>query len=112
MAFESGLEAFRKKHVERLTKSEDQVLGRRSAVLLVMLFTLAEAPVPVRCVEISRLVPLKRPFVRRHESEAGWSHQTFLRAGDGYIDAPRVHLERHGAERGDRGDHEQGGVAC
>jgi hypothetical protein len=38
-------------------------------------------------------------------------HEAFLRARDGDVDAPGVHLERHGAERGDRIDRQQRAVA-
>ena len=45
------------------------------------------------------------------EAEARRRHQAFLRSGHRDVDAPRIHLERHAAERSDRIDHEQRRVA-
>ncbi len=52
-----------------------------------------------------------RLFTGGDKAQAGRRHQALLRAGDGDIDAPVVHLEGHGRQRRDGVDHKQRAVA-
>ena len=93
-----------------LRRREQQVLGRRAAVLLVVHLALAEGPVPVERAQVRRLVRGARPLVGGDEGQTRRRHQALLRARHGDVDAPGVHVERHAAERGHAVDHQQGGM--
>ena len=83
-------------------------MNRRGAgIFAVMLEALAFGPVPIGRSQAGGLVHLAGAVVGGDEAEAGRRHQAFLRSGHRDIDAPRVHLERHAAERSDGIDHEQ-----
>ena len=108
---EDVLQPLFEQHVDRLAQAEQQVLRRRPAVFLVVLVAVALGPVPVAraqappsCAPPPRAVPRRRSPARRR-------HQALLRAGDRDVDAPAVHVEGHGAERGDGVDHQQRAVA-
>ncbi len=107
MAQEHVLELFVEQHVNRLTQREQQVNRRGAGIFPVMLGAFAFGPVPIGRPQSGRLMHLAGAVVGGDEAEAGRRHQALLRAGHGDVDAPRIHLERHAAEGGDRIDHEQ-----
>ena len=111
MAPEHVLEALREQQVERLAQAEQQVLGRRAAVLLVMLLAFALGPVPVARAQSGAAVGVQGVAPRGDEAETRRGHQALLRAGDGDVHPPGVHVERHGRERGDGVDHQERVVA-
>src|SRR3546814_2554233 len=82
------LETLLEQHVDRLAQAEQEMLGRRAAVLLIVQRPIALGPVPVGGAQAGQLVRLDGPRARRHQAEAGRRHQALLRAGDGHIDAP------------------------
>src|SRR3546814_4210317 len=68
-----------------LAQAEQEMLGRRAAVLLIVQRPIALGPVPVGGAQAGQLVRLDGPRARRHQAEAGRRHQALLRAGDGHI---------------------------
>ena len=107
MAQEDVVESFREQHVEGLPQGEQQVHRGCAGIFAIVLDALALAPVPVGRSQARSLVHFARAIVDRDEAEPRGRHQAFLRGGHGDVDAPRIHLERHAAERGHRIHHEQ-----
>ena len=101
-------QTFLLQHVDGFAQAEQQVLGRRAAVFLVVELALAEGPVPVERAQAGRLVHLARLVVGRDEGQPRRRHQAFLRSGHGDVDAPAVHVEGHAAERRHAIHHQQG----
>ena len=110
VTLECVLQAFREQDVERLAHAEQQVLRRRAAVFHVVLFALPEGPVPIHGPQTSDLVGGVRALAGGDEGKTGRRHHALLRAAHGDVDTPGIHLEGHGAERGDGIDHEQSGM--
>ena len=98
MAFDHVVEAFGKQHVDGFSEREQQVHRRRAAVLAVMLFEVTVFPVPIRCDQVGILAGRFGFRPGGDKAQARRAHEAFLRAADGDIDAPGVHLERHAGE--------------
>ena len=107
VAAEGVVHAVLDPHVQRLTQAEQHVFGRGPGVFQVMQIAFPLCPVPVGRAQAGGLVHGARALVRRHEPQSGRHHQPFLRPRHRDIHAPRIHLERHAPERGDRIDHQQ-----
>src|SRR3546814_8818875 len=79
VALEDRLQAFLEQHVDRLAQAEQQVLGRRAAVFLVVQRPVALGPVPVGGAQSGVLVRLEGTRARRHEAETGRRNQALDR---------------------------------
>jgi len=70
MTLEHVVDPFFEQHVERLAQREQQMHRRRAGIFIVVLFALAQRPVPIGRAQIGLLVNLARPRIRRDEAEA------------------------------------------
>src|SRR3546814_13056669 len=93
------LETLLEQHVDRLAQAEQEMLGRRAAVLLIVQRPIALGPVPVGGAQAGQLVRLDGPRARRPQAEAGRSHPALLRASYGHNTTPRSPLTRTTAGR-------------
>ncbi len=95
---------------ECCAQREQQVLGRRAAILHVVLRPLAERPVPVERPQPGRLVRRMRLVVRQHEGEPRGAISPFCEA-DIATSMPQASISNgmHG-DRGDPVHHEKRGM--
>src|SRR5262249_21239014 len=83
------------------------MLGRGPGIFLVVQLAVAGRPVPIGSSQVGARVCLACAPAHGRKAETRGRHETLLRSGDSNIDAPRIHLERHAAERGNSINHEQ-----